>query len=71
LRLGAAGIFIGIAIAFFATRILQSLLYNVEPGDPLVLVGTAALLLAVTTGAALVPALRASRVSPTEAIRYD
>ncbi|MGH7443715.1 MAG: ADOP family duplicated permease, partial [Longimicrobiales bacterium] len=71
LRLGGAGIVIGVIVALFATRLLESLLYGVRPGDPLVFAGTAVLLLGVTVIAAVVPALRASRVSPSEAIRYE
>lgn len=71
LRLGGAGVVIGLVAALVATRVLESLLYGVRPGDPLVLAGTSALLLMVTMVAAIVPALRASRVSPSEAIRYE
>jgi predicted permease len=71
LRLGGAGIVIGLAIALLSTRVLQSLLYGVQPSDPLVFAVTAAVLMLVTLMAALVPTVRASRVSPTEAIRCE
>lgn len=70
MRLGGAGVALGVAAALATTRVLESLLYDVQPGDPVVLAATAATLLVVTLIAALVPALRAARVSPTEAIRY-
>jgi putative ABC transport system permease protein len=71
LRLGGAGIVIGLAIALLSTRVLQSLLYGVQPSDPVVFAVTAAVLMLVTLMAALVPTVRASRVSPTEAIRCE
>lgn len=67
----ALALALGLVVATLVTRVLDSLLYGVRPGDPLVLSWTAAALLATTLLAALLPALRASRVSPTEAIRYE
>ena len=71
LRLGAIGVAIGLGAAVFATSVLERLLYGVRPTDPLTFAGTAALLLVVTAIAALAPAVRAARVSPTEAIRAE
>jgi predicted permease len=71
LRLGGAGVAIGVLIAFLSTRVLESLLYGVKPADPVVFASTAALLLTVTALAALLPAVRASRVSPAEAMRNE
>jgi hypothetical protein len=54
-----------------ATRVLRSLLFDVEPTDPLVLGAVSALLLGVATAASLLPARRAMRVSPTEVLRTE
>jgi putative ABC transport system permease protein len=65
------GILVGVAGALAASRLLQVLLYEVSPTDPVVLGGTA---LGVTGAALLgylVPALRASRVQPAAALRAE
>ena len=61
----------GLAIALFVTRVLATLLYGLTAHDPLVLAGAAALLLAVATLAASLPAWRASRTDPMTALRYE
>ncbi|HEU4628421.1 MAG TPA: ABC transporter permease [Gemmatimonadaceae bacterium] len=69
LRLAVVGIVIGLAGAVATTRVLQSLLYDVSPTDPWTLVAVAALLLALAALASWVPARRAARVPPMEALR--
>jgi len=69
LSLAAAGVVIGLIGAFALTRLMQSLLYEVEPNDPITFVAVAAGLLVVALVASLMPALRATRVSPTIAQR--
>jgi len=71
LRVAAAGIVIGGAIALVASRFIAPLLYHVSPRDPLVYGIAAATLLAVAALACLVPALRATRVDPNVALRAD
>ncbi|HEX6809807.1 MAG TPA: ABC transporter permease, partial [Gemmatimonadaceae bacterium] len=68
-RLAAAGILIGLAGALATTRVMQSLLFDVSPTDPLTLGTVTALLLGVAVAAAWMPARRASRVDPVEALR--
>jgi predicted lysophospholipase L1 biosynthesis ABC-type transport system permease subunit len=68
-RLAALGIAIGVAGALATTRVMQSLLFDVSPTDPLTLGAVAALLLGVAVGASWVPARRASRVDPVETLR--
>jgi predicted permease len=67
----AAGIAAGIVIALAASRLLEDLLFEVSPRDPVVLVGGSLLLLVVAILASLAPALRATRVDPMLALRSD
>lgn len=69
LRLALAGVAIGVVGAVAAMRLLQSLLYDVSPTDPLTLGGVALLLMALAALASWIPARRASRVPPMEALR--
>jgi predicted permease len=61
----------GLAAAVGLGRLAQSLLFELQGHDPLVLAGSAALLLIVSGGAGLIPALRASRIDPMRALRYE
>ena len=65
------GILVGIAGAFAATRVLRSSLYEVSPLEPRVFVGTVLLLLLAAVLACLIPAWRATRANPMEAIRAE
>lgn len=70
-KLGLAGCVLGSVAAFFATRLLRSLLFNVEPFDPLVLVmATAAIFLLALTASAI-PARRAALIEPVQALRSE
>jgi putative ABC transport system permease protein len=71
LRLAAIGVGVGLILAFALSRFAQSLVYNISPHDPLTFAGTAALLCGVALLAALVPALRASRLDPSIALRQE
>jgi len=66
-----AGIAVGLASAFAGSRLIQSLLYGVSPRDPGVFAGTTGLLLAVVLLACWLPARRAARLSPLEALRTE
>ena len=66
--LGAAA---GMLIAIAAMRVVRSLLFQVSPNDPTVLVGSAAILLLVAFLASYAPARRAAAVDPAEALRAD
>jgi putative ABC transport system permease protein len=67
----AAGIVIGAGIALLLTRLLGSLLYGVEPGDPATFVSVAALLGAIALAAGYIPARRATRVDAIAALRAE
>jgi putative ABC transport system permease protein len=71
LWLTSIGLAVGFAGAFALTRLLASILYNVATFDPYTIVITAAILFSVAFTACLVPALRATRVDPTLALRGE
>jgi ABC-type antimicrobial peptide transport system permease subunit len=70
-RLIAVGIVVGAAVAAASTRLFASMMYGVSPVDPVVYIGTAALLGTVGVIAMIVPARRATRVDPLVALRAD
>jgi len=69
--LAGAGIAAGLIAALLLTRLMQSLLYQVQPTDPLTFVSVSAALILVALVASAVPALRATRVSPLIALRTE
>jgi predicted permease len=71
LRPAAAGVVLGLAGAYLGSRILRSLLYNVEPGDPVTLAGVTALLLVIVVAAIIVPARQAIKIPPAAALRAE
>jgi len=68
-RLVLAGIALGALLTFAATRWIASFLYGVEANDPSTLAAAAGLLAFTALGAAFLPALRATRVPPSEILR--
>jgi len=68
---GLAGCVIGAVAAVFATRLLRSLLFQVDPLDPLVMVLAAVSIFALALVASLVPARRAAAVEPMHALRME
>jgi putative ABC transport system permease protein len=71
MRLALAGIVIGAAGGFAATRVLRNLLYGVGSGDPLTFVLVSLVLAAVTALASYFPARRATRIDPMVSLRYE
>ena len=71
LKLTAAGVLIGTIAALALTRLLTKLLFGIEPTDPLTIVAVALLLGCVATLACWLPAHRATRIHPTEALRIE
>jgi predicted permease len=70
-RMAVVGIVIGVGAAIGLGRLAQSMLYKLQGYDPLVLTGAVAMLAGVTFAAGYIPALRASRVDPMRALRYE
>ena len=71
LALAAAGIVIGVLVAWFMTRSMQSVLYGIQASDPITFIQVAAVLLAAALLASWLPARRALRIDPVTALRYD
>jgi putative ABC transport system permease protein len=69
MRLAGLGVAIGLLVAFASMRVLQSLLFDVSPTDPVVLVGTCIVLIGIAAAASIAPTLRAARIDPVEAMR--
>ncbi len=69
--LAAAGIGIGLVVAFGVMRVISKLLFGVNATDPLTFVATAALILVMALAASAIPALKAIKVDPVVALRYE
>jgi putative ABC transport system permease protein len=67
----AAGIAIGLGGALASSRLLETMLFQVEPNDPIVLAGISGLLLAAAIAASWVPARRAAGVDPLLVLRQE
>ncbi|MEO8449123.1 MAG: ABC transporter permease [Gemmatimonadota bacterium] len=70
-RIAIGGVVIGIGVSLLAMRVLSALLFEVSPSNPLVLGAAAALLLGIAVVASLIPARRATRIDPIEALRAE
>jgi putative ABC transport system permease protein len=71
LRLVLVGVAIGLAVALAATRVLSNLLFGVTATDPPIFVAVPLLLVAVAILASYVPARKAVRVDPINALRNE
>jgi predicted permease len=71
LGLALIGVAIGIAAAFGLTRLIASFLFGVKSSDPAVFIAVPVLLSAVALLAVWIPARRATRVDPLDALRYE
>jgi predicted permease len=66
-----AGVVVGLGAALVLARLIKSMLCGLQPADPVSLLSGAALLLAVGLAASWLPARRAARVQPVEALRHE
>lgn len=71
LGLSAIGVVIGIIAALMLTRVLTTMLVGVKPTDPLTFVGMILLFFAIATASSWIPAIRAARVDPNQALREE
>jgi putative ABC transport system permease protein len=71
LVLALSGIAVGIGLSLVTGGLLTSVLYGVGASDPVTLLASSLLLIAVAIGASLAPALRAAQVDPMVALRVD
>ncbi len=67
----AAGVGVGLSVALAASRVLEGMLYETSPRDPIIYAGAGITLLAVTVVASLLPARRAAKADPMLALRAD
>jgi ABC-type lipoprotein release transport system permease subunit len=70
-KLGLAGCGIGAVAALFATRLLRSMLFEVDPVDPVVIALAAIAIFLLALAASIVPARRAASVDPMQALRAE
>jgi predicted permease len=71
LAIAVPGVLIGVPFAWAAARLVRAQLYGIAPDDPRTLLIAAATSVATVLAASLLPALRASRVAPVEALREE
>jgi len=69
--LAVAGIVAGVAAALLLTRLVKSMLYGIQPWDPPTLAGGVVILMIVALAASWIPARRAARVQPMDALRHE
>jgi len=70
-RVAAIGVAVGLLIALAASRIMQSLLYDTSPREPIVTIAVGALLIVIAGAASALPARRAVRVDPVRVLRAE
>jgi putative ABC transport system permease protein len=71
LGLAIAGAAVGLICALIVSQLMASLLYGIRPTDPLTFAGVALLFIGVALAACYVPARRAMKVDPMDALRYE
>ncbi len=71
LRLSIVGLVVGLGLSFAVTRLMQRLLFEVSPSDPWLYGGVALFICGIAALACFLPALRATRIDPMQALRTE
>ncbi|HMG18530.1 MAG TPA: FtsX-like permease family protein, partial [Gemmatimonadales bacterium] len=71
MKLALVGLVPGVLVAYWAAHGMRALLFGIDPADPATILGAVALVFVMTLAGALVPAMRAVRVNPMQALRAD
>ncbi len=71
LRLAVVGLVVGLGVSFAITRLMRQLLFEVSPTDPWLYSGVSLFICSVAALACFVPALRATRIDPMQALRAE
>ena len=71
LRLAIVGLVVGLGLSFAVTRLMQRLLFEVSPRDPWLYSGVALFICGIAALACFVPAMRATRIDPMQALRTE
>jgi predicted permease len=71
LVLAAIGVAIGLPLALAVTQLMRSAFFGIKPYDPVTVTGSVVLLLTIAVLAAWIPARRAAKIDPMEALRYE
>jgi ABC-type antimicrobial peptide transport system permease subunit len=69
--LGVLGAVIGVSMAYLTGKIVSSQVYAIRASDPLMLSIATVLIVAITVAASLIPAIRASRLNPANALQSE
>ena len=71
LLLVVGGLVVGLPVAFFASRLIASQLFQIKPWDPITFLGACALMMVATMAASYIPARRAASIDPLQALRTE
>ncbi|UCG58008.1 MAG: FtsX-like permease family protein, partial [Phycisphaerales bacterium] len=69
--LAATGVVVAMPVTLALSRVMRSVVFGIRPHDPVTMIGAAMLMIAVAALAAWIPARRAARIDPMEALRHE